>query len=350
MPLREWPANDRELWLGAVSNGDILDGGGARAKIRTASNRKMQQGYGRFLTFAERIGLPDGCVSALPIIQKHMVVQYVAELRELGNSSGTVLGRLQELHDVVRAMMPKRDWSWIRSIASRVRSTHSPAIEKRKRMVGTEDLLTLGHKLMHSAGAKRSAPGMAIEFRDGLMIALLSLRPLRLRNLAALELDRTLYRQATTFRIAFEADEVKNGSPLAFEWPGSLLGPLREWLDVHRSVLARLNRRWAREIGAALWVSSHGSPMTKQAIYDRITKRTRKAFGAAINPHLFRDIAATTLAIADPKHVRIAAPLLGHATFATTERYYLQAHMVEAASRYQEELLMLRNHLRKIRV
>ena len=28
----------------------------------------------------------------------------------------------------------------------------------------------------------------------------------------------------------------------------------------------------------------------------------------AINPHLFRDAAATTLAIADPAHVRVAAP------------------------------------------
>jgi integrase/recombinase XerD len=46
--------------------------------------------------------------------------------------------------------------------------------------------------------------------------------------------------------------------------------------------------------------------------------------------HLFRDAAATTLAIADPAHVRVAAPLLGHRTFTTTERHCQQAQAFDA--------------------
>ena len=60
--------------------------------------------------------------------------------------------------------------------------------------------------------------------------------------------------------------------------------------------------------------------MTQMAIYDRIRARTKEQFGVAINPHLFRDAAATTMAIADPANVRLAAPLLGHRTFTTTEK------------------------------
>jgi integrase/recombinase XerD len=74
--------------------------------------------------------------------------------------------------------------------------------------------------------------------------------------------------------------------------------------------------------------------MTEMAIYDRIRAHTQKAFGRAINPHLFRDAAATTLAIADPEHVRVAAPLLGHRTFMTTERYYQQAQAFDAHRAY----------------
>jgi integrase len=70
--------------------------------------------------------------------------------------------------------------------------------------------------------------------------------------------------------------------------------------------------------------------MTQMAIYDRVRTRTKEQFGVAINPHLFRDAAATTMAIADPANVRLAAPLLGHRTFATTERYYRQARALEA--------------------
>ena len=74
--------------------------------------------------------------------------------------------------------------------------------------------------------------------------------------------------------------------------------------------------------------------MSAMQIYNRIRKHTREAFGSAINPHLFRDAAATTLAIADPENIRVAAPLLGHRTFTTTERYYQQAKSFEAHRQY----------------
>ena len=61
----------------------------------------------------------------------------------------------------------------------------------------------------------------------------------------------------------------------------------------------------------------------------------------ALCPHLFRDAAATTLAIADPAHVRVAAPLLGHRTFATTERHYRQARAYEAHRSYLDVLSSL---------
>jgi integrase/recombinase XerD len=78
--------------------------------------------------------------------------------------------------------------------------------------------------------------------------------------------------------------------------------------------------------------------MTQMAIYDRIRARTKEEFGVAINPHLFRDAAATTMAIADPEHVCLAAPLLGHRTFSTTEKYYRQARAQEAHRAFVEAL------------
>jgi len=95
-----------------------------------------------------------------------------------------------------------------------------------------------------------------------------------------------------------------------------------------------MNGRWAKPVEDALWVSTDGSPMTEMAIYDRIRTHTQRAFGTPINPHLFRDAAATTLAIADPVHVRVAAPLLGHRTFRTTERHYQHAQSLDAHRAY----------------
>ena len=83
-----------------------------------------------------------------------------------------------------------------------------------------------------------------------------------------------------------------------------------------------------------LWVSFDGSSTAEIAIHDRIREHTGKSLGQAINPHLFRDAATTTLAIADPEHVGVAAPLLGHRTFMTTEKYYQQATAMAAHRAY----------------
>ena len=45
-----------------------------------------------------------------------------------------------------------------------------------------------------------------MQFRDGLIVALLAARPLRLRNLAGLELDRTLMRRGEAWWIDIPAD------------------------------------------------------------------------------------------------------------------------------------------------
>ncbi len=45
------------------------------------------------------------------------------------------------------------------------------------------------------------------------------------------------------------------------------------------------------------------------------------------------------ITIHNPDKVRIAQQLLGHASFATTEAYYILAQTLEAADCYQETLL-----------
>jgi integrase len=90
-------------------------------------------------------------------------------------------------------------------------------------------------------------------------------------------------------------------------------------------------------------VSSRGAALDTQGLFDAVTGRTRAAFGRPVNPHLFRDCAATTIAIEDPVHVRVATSILGHRSPATTERYYNLARSVEAARAWQATLSRLRD-------
>jgi integrase len=341
--LAEGPERDRQLWQQALQPTDLLELGGERAEYAAISNRDVERGYGRWLTFCQRRDVAFERHEPTDRITAKSVAAYVKDLERLGNGTKTVLSRLEELYAAALVMDPNRDWRWIRRIAARVRARHVPVRDKHARMVGTDELIELGTALMARAPSESTDRLRAIMFRDGLLIGSLALRPvLRRRNLTSLELGRHLRRMGEGWIVCVPGDETKTGEPIDFFWPDELVPALEEWLAQWRPKLMALKNRWTRPVGDALWVSSHGSPMTQQAIYDRIVDRTRAAFGRSINPHLFRDCAATTLALVDPEHVRIAAPLLGHRSFATTERYYVQANQARATRTHQQALLSLR--------
>ena len=96
-----------------------------------------------------------------------------------------------------------------------------------------------------------------------------------------------------------------------------------------------------------LWISAHGAGMTEIGIYFRISQLTRARFGHVINPHLFRDCAATSIAVEDPEHVHIVQAILGHGGNQSGERYYIHAQTLEASRRYQQQILKLRREPRK---
>ena len=76
---------------------------------------------------------------------------------------------------------------------------------------------------------------------------------------------------------------------------------------------------------------------SKQA-FSKIIAHTAAAFGRPVNPHLFRDAAATTVALDSPEQVLQTGPLLGHRSVATAERYYNLARVSEAATAWHDVL------------
>jgi integrase/recombinase XerD len=331
MKLRDWPETDRRLWQDALAPTDPFEPtGGTRAGHSRQSNFKTEVGYGRWLTWLATTGQLDAERAPPERITRDRVKAYVEHLQGLGNGSQTILSRLQELGDFARAIAPDQNWSFINRIASNVRARTVPVRDKRTKLATTMELLGLGLDLMESAQHQSTRRLGAIAYRDGLIIALLALRPLRRRNLAGLVLGDTLVQVGEAWMLRIAPEDTKTHQPIDMPWPAALVDHLGVYLGLHRPVLAALRSRWTKPVGDALWVSSHGSPMTQMALYDQIRLRTHEGLGKDTNPHLFRDAAATTLAIEDPQHVRLATPLLGHRNPGTTERHYQQAQAIEA--------------------
>jgi integrase len=225
-------------------------------------------------------------------------------------------------------MAPDQDWAWLRRIVARLEAQRRPR-PKPPRLVEAGRLLALGYTLMQTAERRlqevENDTAALLDYRDGLMIALLAARPLRRRNLAMITIGRQLIRVGDAWHLVFAAEETKTGQPIETILPDHLAPYLEPYLHIIRPRFPGADRH------AGLWAGLKGRAITGQAIYDAITPRTRAAFGRAINPHLFRDCAVTTIAMAAPDRIGVARDLLGHASLATTEQYYNQARSIDAS-------------------
>jgi site-specific recombinase XerD len=348
MPFDQWPAEDRRLWTEGLRTGGLFEpvGVGARWSVRT--QRKRQHSYGRWLTWLDAIGELDSAVPPGDRVTQARVVEYVAALKA-SCAPYTLVNRIQDLHATLRMLAPRDDWRWLARLDATLWTCATSVRDKRQRLRSAAELVQLGMQLMREAEAAAdwSPRKQAVQYRDGLMIALLAHRPLRMKNFAAIRLGHQLLLQGGRYWLVFTAGETKTRQPWEAVFPENLLACLARYLEHHRPVLLRGERGTKPAEIDALWVSEIGTQLELGALATRIRRHTAAAFGASVPPHWFRDAAATTIAIVDPRHVRDAHLVLGHASLATTERYYNQARSIEASRRHQAVLAGLRGPARR---
>ncbi len=337
LPLSEWPIADHKAWERAVRPCDILDEPGPLAHMSIHTHTALRAAYGYWLGFLDD-ELPGGVgPTGLDHVSRENLSQFIERLQaSLAPQSAATY--VTSLATALHAMHPDHIFDFVWEAAKRLQRSATPVRDKRRRLKPAQDLYETGLDLMRLAENMLDRQKAAVSFRDGLMIALLASRPVRLSNLASIEIDRHVVRRGTEYWLEFPAEEVKTRQRLEFPLPRDLIEPLERYLVQYRPVLTATRGRWYRGPHSGLWVSLHGSKLKAAQIWHIIRQRTLERFGHPINPHLFRDAAATSIAVEDPAHVRTIASILGHTTLRTAERYYNQASSLEAARRYQAEV------------
>ncbi|WP_137128093.1 site-specific integrase [Roseomonas sp. HF4] len=350
LPLADWPTTDREAYAVACRRGDPFEEGGGAAGWRPATHTARIWAYGAWLSHLQRFGVDLDMEAAAERLTPERVREHVRTLRERC-ATYTVAGLLGHLLGFVLAVWPGRDWQWLSEAHRREQRFAEPVRNKAARIVPQEDLLRLGCDLMVQAEARSMPPPgsvgpthPALEFRSGLLIALLAMRPLRRRNIVELAIGTTLRQTDEGWEIALPGAITKNHTPLVQSVPTVLVPPLEAYLTRYRPRLAEVHGRgpastFPHPPGNALWLSRWGAPLTYGGARSLVEQHTRERFGHHVNCHLFRDCAATSLAEDNPEHVRIAADLLGHRSFATTARYYIAAGQRRALRRVQGTIL-----------
>ncbi len=188
----------------------------------------------------------------------------------------------------------------------------------------SERLYALGFELMNAAmeGIDQVATvskQIAFQYRDGLLISVLAAVPLRRSTLAALRIGTHLVKSGNIWALDIPAADTKTRQALEFPLSAALSDRIDIYINHLRKHIPGTNKH------DGLWASNKAQAMDDGAIYDMVRRRTREAFGFAINLHRFRSAAGTLWSIQDPVNVRGVKDLLGHASFDMTEKHYIMS-------------------------
>ena len=341
VPLAEWPVQDQALWQAALQPGSPFDNDGIAFGWSDATRHMAVEGYGRWLGWLARQGLLDHEAHPAARAGKERLRAYAAHMAQT-LAPITVATRLQMAAEALRAMVPEQDWRFVSQAVGRMRATAVPVRNKRDRLRSPQEIVAIGSELMAMGDDPASGPPLdrAVAYRDGLMLALLALRPVRRSNFASICLGQHLKRRGDGWWLMFEAKETKTGRLFESPFPGQLECELVHYLEVVRPLL--LSRAPGSGATSGLWVSKQGAQLTSFGVAKVIRWRTEAAFGMAMGPHLFRDCAATEIAVSAPEQVALIRPVLGHTTLATSEKHYNLASSLEAARRYAKTTAALR--------
>jgi integrase len=254
---------------------------------------------------------------------------YIAELT-VRVRSVTVWNCIYKLRRAAELLAPMSDYSWLAEIEKDLALVMVP-ISKIDRLVFTGRLVEAGLTLVAEAQEfAKNDLDRARGLRNGLMLALLAHRPIRLKNFAALEIGHTFKEVHSSWWITLPRLSTKSHRPDEKRVPESLNPVIDTYLNQSRPVLLK-----SSVPTNFLWISSRtGQPMTKKNLGTLVSKITLRTLGVDVSPHLFRTAGATTAAMYGGNTPHLATALLGHTDPRVTEEHYNRATSINAAKTY----------------
>ena len=233
LPLKDWPEEDRRIWRDALRPAQRLSAGGRAAHLRPSSKAILERNYGYFLRVVSDRGALNRSAAAATHVTPEGVEAFV-ERAELSRNSVSVASGVEKVRLMAQTLAPERDFGWLKNIEAQLRRSARPR-EKFSRMVGSEELVEAGLVLMQEArDAKSGSAGQARTFRNGLIIALLAVCPIRVGSFASLTLGRSFLRIGDGWWIRLAANETKSGRPDERPVPGFLTSSVDEYLRTYR--------------------------------------------------------------------------------------------------------------------
>jgi len=327
----EWTEADRLAWRDACRPTYRLKKGGSASHLAPVSQEDIARRYGLFLGFLKLSGRLEQNAAAAAQATPANIESYIGDLTERKLSSVTVWNCIYKVRRAAQLLSPGADLNWLADIEKDLALVMEPR-SKFDRLVMTEQLLEAGLTLIIEAkDHTRAKFARARGVRNGFMLALLALYPMRRKNFAALEIGKTFRQVKGRWWITLPRETTKMGEPEE--------RPVAEWLEPYIELYLNEARPVLLDRSLpptdTLWISSNtGQPMTAQDVGVLIAQTTEQTIGIRISPHLFRTAGATTAAVSAGDMPHLASALLGHTHPRVTHEDYIRASSLTAANKY----------------
>jgi Phage integrase family len=199
-------------------------------------------------------------------------------------------------------------------------------------------VVKLPQAMMIAARAARAyAPvRSAVTAQLAVAIAILTVAPVRLANLASIKLGFNLIKPNgpdSNYWLVFPRYDVKNRVKLEYPLEPSLSRLIDEYVHNFRPVLLRgRNEDW-------LFPGQRGGAKGKISFGGQITERIHKATGLRPTVHQFRHAAGALILQRRPGAYELVRQLLGHRNVQTTIKFYIGLANIQASEIFSEIVL-----------
>jgi integrase/recombinase XerD len=345
LPLDQWPEADIEAFKEAYKTGDIFDENlGPGAHHSRGWRMMVETSYRRWLGFvvehykADLLKPPVARIT--PETVRAFVEQLSAEVRPT-----TVAMSIANLYAAAQLIAPMSDWRWLASVRAGLAARAEPE-DRFNLLVPPWQTLDIGIDLMDEALTLQTSAHRQreIQCRDGLILALISLWPIRRRSLAALTVSRHVEFDAAGINFLLYPEDTKSKQAESFRVPEELLPYLLRYLREIRPTFPGCSDH------DGLWPSLKCCPLTAGRIYDIVRAHVYAKFGKAMGLHDFRRAAATFIATDAPDKVGLIPGILQHASPEIGEQHYNLARSVAASRRFAAHLERTRAKLRSVQL
>ncbi|MGM0743564.1 MAG: tyrosine-type recombinase/integrase [Pseudomonadota bacterium] len=351
-PLNQYPKSlqaDLKLYMDRLRHADIMDDEGPDKPLRDISLRNIEAHVRQFLDAACLSGFERDDFQSLADIVKPETVKAGADQirkRQGGKLTATVRNILATLQAIAKYHVKPKDKTVqiIRSAKTKVGEVQIGMTDKNmERLAQFEDpknvarLLTLPDKLMHSAKVNPDARRAPLRAMQAVAIGILLACPLRIKNLAMLDIEHSLtvrhVGRRKRFMMRVSAEDVKNNNSMDFDL-GEQHSALLE------TYLSQFRRRVSDHPGSFLFPKkSGGGHRTPDNLGKEISALIYRETGLVMNAHLFRHLAGMLLLNNNPGEFETVRRILGHKQLNTTTSFYARFSTKAAVARYDEIVL-----------